>query len=57
MLPKEIDEWFMGRKHGDPIPCVPFPFVKGKGKIFRKRGSAPLKHSDHESEGEREQNN
>jgi len=27
----------------NPIPFIPFPFVKGKGKN-RKRGAAPFKH-------------
>jgi hypothetical protein len=28
----------------NPIPLIPFPFDKGKGKVFRKRVFAPLRH-------------
>jgi len=38
-------EWrLVNRGLGNPIPCVPFPFDKGKGRIFEKRGCAPLRH-------------
>jgi len=27
----------------NPIPCIPFPFLRGRGSIFYKSGFAPLK--------------
>ena len=40
-------EWRpVNREFGNPIPCIPFPFDKGKGRIFEKRGFAPLRHPD-----------
>jgi len=27
----------------NPIPCIPFPLARGRGRFFMKRGFAPLK--------------
>jgi len=32
------------RIYGDPIPCFPFPLMRGRGKILKRGAVAPLRH-------------
>jgi hypothetical protein len=29
---------------GNPIPCIPFPLIRGRGRFVLRGATAPLKH-------------
>jgi len=31
---------------GDPIPCFPFPLMRGRGRFLKRGADAPLRHPD-----------